>query len=94
MAESVLFDDKGNRLYLNADERAAFLDAARTVERALKCFCHVLHYSGCRISEAFELSARRIDLAEQSLRIRSLKSPPLKSQFLGLGADSAVLSGC
>lgn len=73
MSENALFDDEGNRLYLNADERAAFLDAARTAEQSLKSLCHVLHYSGCRISEALELSVRCVDLAEQSLRIRSLK---------------------
>lgn len=73
MAENALYDAEGNRLYLNADERTAFLDAAKKAERTLKCFCHVLHYSGCRISEALELTPRRVDLAEQSLRVRSLK---------------------
>ena len=81
MAENALFDEEGNRLYLTADERAAFLDTAKTAERSLKSFCHVLHYSGCRISEALELTARRVDLAEQSLRIRSLKKREGKIVF-------------
>ena len=73
MPKMTLTDDKGNRLYLNADERAAFLDAAKSAERPLKLLCHTLHYSGCRISEGLELTPRRVDMAEQSLRLRTLK---------------------
>lgn len=73
MPKMTLTDEQGNRLYLNAEERAAFLDAAKTAERPLKLLCHTLHYSGCRISEGLELTARRVDLAEQSLRLRTLK---------------------
>lgn len=78
MAENALYDQRGNRLYLNHEERAAFLEAARTSDRQLKCLCHVLHYSGCRISEALELTPRRIDLLDQSLRIRTLKKRAAK----------------
>jgi integrase/recombinase XerD len=84
MSENGLFDDQGNRLYLTGDERAAFLAAARTADRPLKCFCHVLHYSGCRISEALELTPRRVDLAEQSLRVRSLKKRGGKIIYRGV----------
>lgn len=73
MSENALFDQHGNRLYLNAQERSAFLTAAQTTERPLKCLCHTLHYTGCRISEALELPPRRVDLADTSLRVRSLK---------------------
>ena len=68
-----LTDEAGNRLYLNAEERAAFMEAAKGAERSLKLFCHVLHYAGCRISEGLQLTARRIDITEQSLRFRTLK---------------------
>ena len=47
--------------------------AADKAERRVKTFCNVLAYTGCRISEALELCPRRVDLAEQSLRLRSLK---------------------
>lgn len=73
MQKMRIVDDKGKRLYLNAQERAAFLDAAKTAERPVKWFCHVMHDSGVRISEGLELTARRIDLAEQSLRVKTLK---------------------
>ncbi len=46
-----LFDDRGKRLYLTADERTAF----RTVTRAhndcsARTYCHLLPFTGCRVS--------------------------------------------
>jgi hypothetical protein len=43
-----LFDPAGHRLDLAADERAAFLDAAKSAPREVRTFCHVLHDTGCR----------------------------------------------
>ena len=62
MAEE-LIDRDGRRKYLTAEERAAFLRAADKAERGVRTFCHVLHYTGCRISEACELTYDRVDLA-------------------------------
>ncbi len=73
MSENQLYDHQGNRLYLTGDERDAFLAAANKAERRVKTLCNVLTYTGCRISEALELTPRRVDLSEQSLRFRSLK---------------------
>jgi integrase/recombinase XerD len=36
-------------------------------------FCHVLHYTGCRPSEALELSPGRILMEESAIVFRSLK---------------------
>lgn len=68
-----LYDTQGKRLYLTAEERKAFITAADRAERRIKTFCNVLAYSGCRVSEALELTPRRIELGEQCLRFRSLK---------------------
>lgn len=38
-----------------------------------RLFCHVLHYSGCRPSEALELVPRRVLTDEKALVFRSLK---------------------
>jgi len=73
MAEFSLFDVGGNRLYLNSDERKAFLKAAELQKREVKALCQVLHYTGCRVSEALELTPKRVDHSEQTLRFRSLK---------------------
>ena len=51
MSEMRLYDAAGNRLYLNAEERAAFLAAARRHGGRDRTLCETLHYTGCRPSE-------------------------------------------
>jgi integrase len=68
-----LFDQQGNRKYLSAEERAAFLRAADQAPREVRTFCALLHYTGCRISEALELTYERIDLAGGVIVFESLK---------------------
>ncbi len=73
MSKMALYDTAGNRLYLNADERAAFLRVAREKPSLERTLCETLHYTGCRISEALELTPARVDLSGHTLAIRSLK---------------------
>lgn len=71
--EMRLFGPGGERLYLTAQERQRFLLALDEEHPTDRLFCHVLHYSGCRPSEALELIPRRVLIEEQSLVFRSLK---------------------
>lgn len=91
MTENALYDAQGNRLYLNADERAAFIEAARSADRALKCFCHTLHYSGCRLSEALELACKHVNLSEQCLHVRCLKKRGGKVVFRDVPVPPALV---
>lgn len=68
-----LFDQAGNRKYLTADERRAFLKAADRAPREVRTFCHLLRFSGCRISEALALTCDRIDFANGTVTFESLK---------------------
>ena len=68
-----LYDAAGNRLYLNADERASFLRVAKEKSPLERTLCETLHFTGCRISEAVELTPARIDLSGNMVAIRSLK---------------------
>ncbi len=68
-----LYDTDGQRLYLTQDERRAFYDAAMDEDRKVRTFCHTLHDTGVRISEALVLRPSKVDLSEQALIIRSLK---------------------
>ena len=70
---SELIDPAGNRLYLTAAERAAFLKAAEKAEREIRSFCEVLHFTGCRISEGLALTVGRVDLDGQALVFETLK---------------------
>ncbi len=70
---SDLIDPQGNRLYLTAAERAAFLKAAEKAEREVRSFCEVLHFTGCRISEALALTIGRVDIEGQAVVFETLK---------------------
>jgi integrase/recombinase XerD len=69
-----VFDRRGSRKYLNDAERRAFLLALKgeqNVERL--AFCLTLFYTGCRISEALNLTAERIDMADKAVVFETLK---------------------
>ena len=68
-----LFDAQGRRLYLTTEERAAFLDAAKAAPRPVRTFCHTLHTTGCRISEALPLTPRQVDFAAGLVVFETLK---------------------
>ena len=68
--EMRLFSSTGNRLYLTAQERERFLDAASKQNRGVRMFCHVLHYTGARPTEIAEIVPTRINTQEHSITIR------------------------
>ncbi|MGB5832214.1 MAG: site-specific integrase [Thiohalocapsa sp.] len=68
-----LHDTHGKRLYLTADERAAFLAAAKNADLPVRTFCLVLHYTGCRISEALALTPAGVDLSGKTIVFETLK---------------------
>lgn len=72
-APSPLFDPRGNRKYLTAAERAAFLKAAQEMPLPVRTFCLMLAYTGARVSEVLALTPRRFDLAAHLVIIESLK---------------------
>ena len=68
-----LRDTAGNRLYLNAEERAAFMSVARKQPARDRTLCETLHYTGCRPSELLEITPGRVDLSGGTITIRGLK---------------------
>lgn len=69
-----MFDQEGNRKYLNAEERLKFYEMAKLIpERRYRSFCLTLYYTGCRISEALELHCRSLDHSNKSVIFRTLK---------------------
>ena len=74
-----LYDRAGNRLYLNAEERAAFLAIAKRRPARDRTLCETLHYTGCRPSELIEITPARIDLSAGTITLRSLKKRKDKS---------------
>ena len=68
-----LHDPAGQRLYLNAEERAAFLAVVRRQPARDRTLCETLHFTGCRPSELLEITPARVDLSGGTIAIRSLK---------------------
>lgn len=67
------FDENGNRTYLTAEERRAFLNAAKRADPDVMTFCVVLAYTGARPSEIRALMPSSIDFALQCIIIKCLK---------------------
>lgn len=57
-----LFSQSGSRKYLNAVERARFIEAAKIAPPERGLFCLTLGWSGARISEVLALTPAAIDL--------------------------------
>ncbi len=68
-----LINAKGERLYLTAGEREAFLKTAKAQIREVRAFCTVIHDTGCRISEALALKPSNIDFNNQTIIFETLK---------------------
>ena len=72
-AEMRLYDRQKRRLYLNAAERQRFLSAAMNSAPEVRTLCLTMAYTGCRISEALELSASSVQVSARSITFRTLK---------------------
>lgn len=68
-----IFDEGGRRKYLNCAERERLLRAANGARHDIGALCHVLAYTGCRISEALALTPAQLDLDSKTLTFRTLK---------------------
>jgi integrase/recombinase XerD len=72
-AASLIYDRDGHRKYLTAAERAAFLRGLNDMPPEVLTFCHVLAYTGARISEVLALTPGRIDVSAKVVVLESLK---------------------
>ena len=63
----------GERKYLNAEERKAFLEATTYKAPDIKFFCQMIYYTGCRPGEARAVTPDHLDYAEQGVILRTLK---------------------
>ena len=68
-----LYSRRGQRLYLNPAERAAFMAAAQKLPPLQKTFCLMLAFTGCRLSEARALRHCDVQLEDHCVAIQSLK---------------------
>lgn len=68
-----LFSKKGERKYLNSQERQSFYVCAKKLPLERRIFCLMLYFTGARISEIYELTPLQIDCSDKTLIVRCLK---------------------
>lgn len=68
-----LLDQRGNRKYLIARERLAFVYAASKESEQISTFCLTMAFTGARISEVLALTMNRIDAADEAIVFETLK---------------------
>lgn len=88
-------DEAGRRKYLNTEERARFLAVAERMPPQVCALCHVLAFTGCRITEALRLTPYQLN--EGMLTLATLKRRKLHFRLvpvpLGVVAMLRALSG-
>lgn len=69
-----MFDPQGLRKYLSKSERRAYLEAAmREPDDSKRSFCLALFYTGCRISEALNVTGASFDPSLKYIVFETLK---------------------
>lgn len=86
-----LYDNQGKRLYLTPKEREAFFKAANKQRPEVCSFCHLLYHTGCRVSEALNLTFGRIDVPAGEIVIQSLKKRNPKPHYRAIPVPTAYL---
>lgn len=97
-----LFDLNGNRKYLVARERIAFVEAAVAEGGAVGAFCLTLAFTGARISEVLALTPERTDASNEAVVFETLKqrrrgvfrAVPVPQRLIDLITNAASASAC
>ena len=69
-----LYNSKGQRKYLNANERQRFLNCTKDLRTDKKLFCQTLYFTGARISEVYNLMPLSIDYSNKTIVIETLRN--------------------
>ena len=68
-----VLDDSGRRKYVSDTERERFLATVGGTNASITALCKVLVFTGCRISEALNLTRHQLDAERATLTFRTLK---------------------
>jgi integrase/recombinase XerD len=86
-----LYDAEGKRLYLTPKEREAFYKAANKQPVKVRTFCHMLYHTGCRVTEALNMTYGRIDVPAGEMVILSLKKRSSKPHYRAIPVPNRYL---
>ena len=68
-----LYNSKGQRKYLNSDERQFFFESTKSIRTDKRLFCQLLYFTGARISEVYNLTPVCIDFSNKTIVFETLK---------------------
>lgn len=68
-----LHNDRGQRKYLNQEERLRFFEVTQGYDLPKRLFCQLLFYTGARIAEIHNLRTDSIDQANKTVVLETLK---------------------
>lgn len=68
-----LYNDSGQRLYVNTEERQRYFETIKDFHNIDRMYLAMLYWTGCRLSEPLSITAEHIDLSEQCVIINTLK---------------------
>jgi len=86
-----VYDEEGRRKYVSDGERSRFLAAAKALEPRLSALCHVLAFTGCRVSEALALKRCHLDPERGALVFRTLKRRRLAFRVVPIPPELAAM---
>jgi integrase len=92
MTNYSLYNTDGKRLYLTPKERQAFYKAANRQPAKVKTLCYMLYHTGCRISEALNMTYGRIDIPAGEVVIQSLKKRSKKPHYRAIPVPKCFLN--
>lgn len=72
-SEVSLINKKGQRKYLNKEERMRFYVCTFSCKQDQKLFCQILYFTGARIAEVFNLKPGSIDFSNKTVVFETLK---------------------
>jgi len=90
-----LFNEQGQRLFFNEEERTAFIQAANKAPETTRTFCSLLHYTACNFTEAMTMTPQQVDFANSAISFQGLiprlhyltRAVPVPPSFLALLDD-------
>lgn len=81
-----LYDERGRRKYLTAEERRRFFESItpalpHKAGRIKRTFALMLYYTGCRISEGLGVTAKNIDFSRRGVVFKTAKQRAGKIKY-------------
>lgn len=86
-----LYDHRGRRKYLTPTERSCFATAAARRCKRDAALCLLIHFTGCRLSEALHLTDDQIQREDRMIVLRSLKKRG-KTHFRAIPVPQSLIT--